>query len=63
MNVQSICARQFSKFEELKFTFVNSKADIICLTETWLSSSINDSLITLEGYNILRNDRNRNGGL
>lgn len=37
INVQSICARRFSKFEELKLTFRDSKLDIICMSETWLN--------------------------
>lgn len=62
INVQSLCAREFSKFEELKSLFVNSKADIICMSETWLNESIDDSMIQIEGYDLIRNDRNRHGG-
>lgn len=62
INVQSLCARRLSKFEELKSTFSNSKLDIVCMTESWLGSSISDSMIAIDGYNIVRNDRNRHGG-
>lgn len=62
INVQSLSARSFSKFEELKLTFTQSKADIICFTETWLDNSIADSMICIEGYQLIRNDRNRRGG-
>lgn len=62
LNVQSLCARRFAKFAELNHTFMNSKVDIICMTETWLSSTINDSMIAIDGYHMFRNDRNRHGG-
>lgn len=62
INVQSVCARGFSKFDELKAVFFNSKAHIVCMSETWLNESINDSMIRIEGYNLIRNDRNRHGG-
>lgn len=45
INVQSLCARRFSKFEELKLNFITSKVDIICLTETWLDDSVTDELL------------------
>lgn len=62
INVQSICARNFSKFYELKSVLLNSKLDIICMTESWLSDKITDQMIAIEGYKIIRNDRNRHGG-
>lgn len=62
INVQSLCARKFSKFEELKHIFLDSKVDVICMTETWLSPAINDTLIAIPGFNLLRHDRNRHGG-
>lgn len=37
INVQSLIARNFTKFHELKLTFIDSKVDIICFTETWLN--------------------------
>ena len=36
--------------------------DILTLNETRLDSSISDNLVSIEGYNILRSDRIRNGG-
>lgn len=61
INVQSLCARKLSKFEELKTLVSHSKLDVACFTETWLSSEINDRLINIEGFNLIRNDRNRHG--
>lgn len=65
LNAQSLCARQLGKLDEFKSCFVNSKLDIICVTETWLQDSISDSTVGVEGYTILRNDRNysRGGGV
>ena len=36
--------------------------DIIGLNETKLHKTIPDSQVDIEGYDILRRDRNRNGG-
>uniref|UniRef100_A0A1W7R6J3 Putative reverse transcriptase n=1 Tax=Aedes albopictus TaxID=7160 RepID=A0A1W7R6J3_AEDAL len=62
INVQSLCARKCSKFEELKRIVSDSKIDIACFTETWMDSSISDSMINIPGFNVIRNDRNRHGG-
>lgn len=62
INVQSLCARNLVKLEELRRVFKDSKADVVCFTETWLDTSITDSLIAIDGYNLIRNDRNRHGG-
>lgn len=62
MNVQSLTARNFSKFHELKLNFTDSKVDVICFTETWLNSTINNSMLSINGYKLIRNDRNRHGG-
>ena len=37
-------------------------ADIICLSETKLDESIPNSMIKLDGFNIIRRDRNKWGG-
>lgn len=65
VNIQSLCARQLSKLNEFIMCFHNSKIDIICLSETWLSADIPDSLIEVDGYHIARNDRiySRGGGV
>ena len=36
--------------------------DIVCIVETWLHDSISDSELTINGYNLVRQDRNRHGG-
>ena len=43
--------------------FVNSYSpDILALSETWLDSSVDDSLVAIPGYRVYRSDRHRHGG-
>ncbi|XP_078582369.1 uncharacterized protein LOC144865469 isoform X1 [Branchiostoma floridae x Branchiostoma japonicum] len=44
------------KFESLKSTCL-VEADIICLTETWLSENVQSSQFQLESFNMFRKDR------
>ena len=59
-NVQSLKP----KLDELRIIASNTDLDLICLTETWLSSEIESSLLNIEGYTLIRNDRSvkRGGG-
>ena len=50
------------KYEELCAIAEAEAPDIICIVETWLSSEIDDSELSIGNYQILRNDRNRHGG-
>ena len=36
--------------------------DIICINETRLNNSIDNNVVKIPGYDILRRDRNRHGG-
>ena len=36
--------------------------DILCINETRLDNTINDNIIKIPGYDIVRRDRDRNGG-
>ena len=47
---------------EIRFLLHDKKLDILTLNETRLDSSISDNLVCIEGYDILRSDRKRNGG-
>lgn len=38
------------------------KPDCVCIVESWLSCDILDSELCIDGYNIVRLDRNRHGG-
>jgi hypothetical protein len=50
------------KMSELRIMAKESKAAVIAISETWLDSSVINSEIQIEGYSILRNDRDRHGG-
>ena len=58
MNIRSL----LSKIDELRYIAIKSKATIICITETWLDETVWDTEISIPEYNILRKDRNRDGG-
>ena len=36
--------------------------DVVAVCDTWLSANILDSEISIDGYNLIRKDRNRHGG-
>ena len=50
------------KFDELQAVSLTLDPDMICITETWLSSEIEDQEIVLSGYYSSHLDRNRHGG-
>ena len=50
------------KIDELRYIARSSIAAVIGMTETKLDNTVYDSEITVDGYNIVQNDRNRNGG-
>lgn len=45
------------KIDEFRFIFENSSVDFICVSETWFDATITDSLVSLNGYNLRRVDR------
>lgn len=47
---------------ELRLIASKSKASVIAVSETWIYNSVTDSGISIEGYHILRKDRNGSGG-
>ena len=59
-NLNSISAHNFSKLTQLKAYISTYKYDFICLSETYLDSSIPNNLIDIEGYNIVRADHPNN---
>ncbi len=44
------------KLGELKLLF-NFFVDMLCITETWLNSGVTDAEVSLENYNIFRENR------
>ena len=55
-NLNSITAHNFSKLMQLNAYFSTYKHDFICLSDTYLDSSIPDNLIEIEGHNLVRAD-------
>lgn len=45
------------KIDEFRYVFETSYIDIICISETWFDSNTTDSYVSLNGYNVFRNDR------
>ena len=48
--------------DEIRLMLRHKKIDILALNETRLDSSISDELVGVDGYDLLRADRTRNGG-
>ena len=55
-NLYSLSAHSFSKLTQLKAHNSIYKYDFICLSETYLNSSIPDNLIDIEGYKLILAD-------
>src|SRR5437870_11203385 len=47
-----------NKHKELEIYVLEKKFDIIGITESWLNAEILDNEMSIEGYNLHRNDRN-----
>ena len=60
-NVQSL----FNKFDIIKYHIESVTPDIVLICETWLSEALNDDIIQIPEYTIVRQDRSsgRGGGL
>ena len=48
-------------FDEISLMLRDIKIDILALNETRLDCSISDKLVSVDGYDLIRADRNRNG--
>ena len=54
--------RALSKIDELRDITNYIKPAILGITESKLDSSVTNAEVNINGYSIIRNDRNRNGG-
>ena len=45
------------KVDELRHVVKYASLDLVCSTESWLKSHIQDNVVALESYNIIRRDR------
>ena len=50
------------KLSELRTLISDAKPAAVAISETWLDESVPDNEINIQGYTVLRRDRNRNGG-
>lgn len=59
-NVRSL----FHKIDIVRYDFLTPSMDILCFTETWLNESLPDEMISIDNFQLLRNDRSygRGGG-
>ena len=60
-----MCLNIFSllpHLDELRIFVDSEKPHIICINETKLDDSIDDSLVHIDGYAVIRKDRNKHGG-
>ena len=57
-NVRSLC----SSFDEFSDYVVTEQLDIVGLSETWLNKGISTSALEIEGYKLIRKDRDQRGG-
>ena len=58
LNIRSI----YRKLEEVIQILSPGNIDILCLSETWLNRSVTDNMVSINGYNLIRADRNAESG-
>lgn len=58
LNIRSLCGH----YAELCTLLKNKPLDILALSETWLDDTVSDEEVAINGYSLVRNDRNRTGG-
>ena len=51
-----------NEIDELQLVETLSKADVVCVTESWLSPQTDDSLVAMTGCNLIRRDREGGSG-
>ena len=51
-----------SKADELGIICANITPEILCLTETWLSSEVSSNFLAIKGYTLVRSDRTHKRG-
>ena len=58
LNIASL----FKHIEELRIFMQNQTFDILSINETRLDNTISNDEVKITGYDLIRKDRNRNGG-
>ena len=59
-NLNSLMAHNYSKLTQLKSYISIYKHDFVCLSETYLDSTTPNSLLEIDGYNLIRADHPNN---
>lgn len=52
----------FNKIDDLRLRASKFAPDVICISESWLDSSIHDGSVSIPNYNLVRSDRDIHGG-
>ena len=50
------------KIDKINFSMTNKFINLIAFNETRLDPNITDNMLSLDGYDVVRKDRSRNGG-
>ena len=50
------------KIADIRLFLARTKTTVFAASETWLDSTVSDNEIHIPGFNVIRSDRNRNGG-
>jgi exonuclease III len=58
LNVASL----LKHLDEIRLLLHNKYLDVLAVNETRFDSTISDGIVSIEGYDVLRADRDRNGG-
>ena len=58
LNVNSL----LPKIEKLRTLAINTNISVLGITETKLDNTVSNEELKIDGYNLLRSDRNKNGG-
>ena len=48
--------------DEIRLLLLDKRLDVLAINESRLDSTISDGLVSIDGYDMLRADRGRNGG-
>ena len=59
LNVASVAKH----LDEIRILLSDKKLDILAINETRLDPTISDGLVSIDGYDVLRDDRDRNEGV
>ena len=46
-----------NKFHSIKERIIKTRPDIVCIGESWLRHILPDSIVSIQGYTLIRNDR------